>query len=133
MHRLSVDFTVAAAPATVRAGDTLRLVARLRNPSGQPVVMEFDSSCPVRFYVRGADHRVVEPEGGTWRCEPGATRVSLAPGEEREYTHAWPVRGVAPDTLTVYSVLEEHHLVQGDDRSFRAGHRSNEVTVVRAP
>jgi len=40
--------------------------------------------------------------------------------------------GVAPDTLTVYSILEEHHLVRGGDRWFMAGHRSNEVTVLRA-
>lgn len=134
MHRPAVDFTASAAPAAVRTGDTLRLVARLRNPSDAPLVMEFATSCPVHFYVQGGDRRILEPEGGTWRCTAVQTRVALAPGEQREYRHVWPVRaGSAPDTLTVYSILEDHHLVKGGDREFKAGHRSNEVAVVRAP
>ena len=127
MHVPALGFTVAATPAEVRPGDTLRLTATLENESGSPVTLEFATRCGVTFHVRAPDHRVVEPAGAP-RCEGRGERLALAPGASRVLEHGWPVpAGLAPGEYHAYFTVAEHEVVDGGKRAFKAGHRSNEV------
>ncbi|HEX2204317.1 MAG TPA: hypothetical protein VHG91_13495 [Longimicrobium sp.] len=127
MHVPALGFTVAAAPAEVRPGDTLRLTATLENESAAPVTLEFGTACGVTFHVRAPDHRVVEP-AETPRCEGPGERVELAPGASRVLEHGWPVpAGMAAGEYAAYFTVAEHDVVDGEKRAFKAGHRSNEV------
>jgi Intracellular proteinase inhibitor len=131
MHVPAVDFTVAAAPASVRPGGTLRLVATVGNPTSDTLAMEFGDACTVSFYVRAeATDAVVEPAGGMWPCEGPARTVRLAPGASERFEHAWAVADTAAaGDYTAYAVLSEHHLTVDGEREYKGGDRSNEVAV----
>lgn len=127
MHVPALAFTVAAAPAEVRPGDTLRLTATLENESESPVTLEFATRCGVTFHVRAPDHRVMEPAGAP-RCEGPGERMELAPGASRVLEHGWPVPpDLGPGEYHAYFTVAEHDAVAGGEREFKAGHRSNEV------
>jgi hypothetical protein len=131
MHLATVEVALAAAPAEVRPGDTLRLTATMRNPTPDTLRMEFAGACPVAFYVRSdSSSAVVEPPDGVAKCDGPARTLTLAPGASERFTHAWtPADGATPGAYTAYAVTGEHHLVRGREREYRVGRRSNEVPV----
>lgn len=135
MHAPAVEVRLAAAPARDFApGDTVRLTAEVRNPGRDTLRMRFDAGCPVLFFVRAeSDQRVVEPPDGVERCEGTRRELVLAPGNAETFTHAWvPGADLPPGAYTAYAIFEEHHLIRGGDRSYKAAHRSNEAALQMA-
>lgn len=131
MHVPAVDFTVAAATASVRPGGTLRLSATVRNPTPDTLAMEFGDACAVSFYVRAeATDAVVEPADGMWPCEGPGRTIRLAPGQSERFEHAWAVADTVPaGDYTAYAVLVDHRLTRADKPEYKSGDRSNEVAV----
>ena len=133
MHRLAVDFHLTASPGAA-PGERLRMAAKIQNTSAERMEMDFGGACVMQIYVVGPDMRAVHRAPESDRCEPAGPPIVLEPGASWSCESVWTV----PDSLpagryTAYAVLEEHHLVRGGRRQFKAGHRSNEVPVRIGP
>lgn len=132
MHVPGGDFALAVATTDLAPGDSLRMTATLTNPGADTLRLAFDGGCVVTFYVRSdPDGAVVEPAEEP-RCT-GRDTVVLARGGAWRLEHAWIVPAAAPHPYTAYAILGEHYVLRGDERDFKAGHRSNEIALQVRP
>lgn len=76
LDELSRSFVVT--PATVAAGDSLRAVLSLGNPTGQSVSLTGLYSCPAFLFAQ-RDGTDVELEGSKFACLPASTNFRIAP------------------------------------------------------
>lgn len=135
-HTVDLPVRLTVTPTdTVAHGDSLRMTAYLRNPSGQAVRLEFDSQCQVEFYVHSPDKSVLYPPGSGTTCIRAPSVLEVAPGDSVRFTAQWMATAATAGPHTAYAVLWEHHVPDGAERRFKAGHRSNivqfEVTPAR--
>lgn len=76
----SLRLTAEVAPPTVTSETPATVVFRLQNVGGQPVALNFPSSCHMTpFIVESATGRIVYPEGGSWACATIVTSLQLPP------------------------------------------------------
>lgn len=134
MHVPAGDFALAVATTDLAPRDSLRMTATLANPGADTLRLAFDGDCVVTFYLRSEpDQAVIEP-GGDPPCGrlPPET-ILIAPGETRRFEHEWIAPAAAPHGYTAYAILGEHDVLRGDERDFKAGHRSNEIAIQVRP
>ena len=128
--RLTVEPGDSLAP-----GQSMRMTARLWNPGRDSVRLEFDSQCQVEFYVMAPDNTVLHPPGGGTTCVHAPSTITLAPRDTVRFTGEWMATSSTAGPHSAYAVLWEHHVPDGAERRFKAGHRSNivqfEVTPAR--
>ena len=129
MHVPAARLELSVAPAAITHGDTLRLTATLTNPGERPLRMEFDDECQVVFYVLAPDRSIVHPPGSGAACVGAPAVIELAPGQARRFEDRWIAALGGEGTFMAYAILWEHHVPDGKEREYRAGYRSNEVTV----
>jgi hypothetical protein len=120
--RLTVTPTDSIAP-----GDSLRMIAYLKNPGRAPVRLEFDSQCQVEFYVHAPDKTVLYPPGSGTTCIRAPTVLEIPPGDSVRYTSEWMATSATSGPHTAYAVLWEHNVPRGEERVYDPGHRSNIV------
>ena len=120
---------------TVALGDSVRLTAWLRNPGPEPVRLEFEDDCQVEFYVHAPDRTVLHPPGGGTACVGGPTVVEVPAADSLRYADVWLAASPYLGAHSAYAVLWEHHVPSGDERRYKAGHRSNvlEFQLVMPP
>jgi hypothetical protein len=131
-HRPELELRLAAAPAALRAGDTLRLTAVLANPHAEPVEVEARCTPLVVFGVGAADrsrtaHRSADP----WMCGVAGPRFRIAPGDSVRFEDRWVADG--DGAFTVTASIGEHYVVRAERRAFKIGHAFAPVTVRVAP
>ena len=63
----------------VGIGDTATLVLTVRNPTAQPVTLNFSSTCQVLPFVWDATS-MVHPRGGGWGCGAALTQLTIGAG-----------------------------------------------------
>jgi hypothetical protein len=94
--------SVEASPAEAAPGDTVRIVARLRNQNPREVRLRFGSGCQILPYVEDAAGQVVEPQGGGWFCTAALTSIRLGAGQTETRSFYWTgqrVVGQEPGTF----------------------------------
>lgn len=86
-----VAIAVAPARTSVRAGDTLSVLATFRNLTRGPVAMRFTSTCHFRVAFLANGQRIGDVPASTVgdACGDALTSVTLAPGETRVERVAW--------------------------------------------
>jgi len=100
---LSVD----ASPREIAPGDTVRIVARLRNTNTRPVTLNFTGGCQILYFVEDAAGRPVEPKEGSWGCTAALTSLRLGAGQTEERTFFWlGQRVVGYDQTTWRPIME---------------------------
>jgi hypothetical protein len=118
---------------TLSPGDSMRMTARLWNPGRDSVRLEFDSQCQVEFYVMAPDKTVLHPPGGGTTCVSAPSTITLAPKDTLRFTGSWMATSSWLGPHTAYAVLWEHHVPDGSERRYEAGHRSNIVQFEVTP
>ncbi len=130
--RLPVRLRVEPAD-TLTPGETMRMVAYLKNPTGEPLRMEFVDQCQVEIYVQGPDRTVLHPPGGGASCVGAPSALEIAPHDSVRYEDDWmPTTAVLGDHI-VYAVLWPYHVPRDAERFAREGHRSNIVQFFVRP
>lgn len=100
----------------IAAGGTAVATFRLENVTGNPITLNFPSSCQVRpFIARRASNEVIYPSGGGWVCLTVVTSLTLAP---RSVTvtelnliagaGAFDQVALAPGEYALFARLESH-------------------------
>jgi Intracellular proteinase inhibitor len=126
MHTPDLPVRLTATPGdSIAPGDSLRMTAYLRNPTRQPVRLEFDSQCQVEFYVMGPDNSVLHPPGSGTTCVRAPSVLTLQPGDSVRFADSWMATSATTGPHSAYAVLWEHHVARDGERAYEAGHRSN--------
>lgn len=130
----AVRMQVAAQPAEVRAGDTLRIAVTLVNPRPDTVLLEFGPECRVSFMVLDeTDRAVTAPENDARCIAPGGGRLALAPGGTWRAQGAWrATRGgepLPPGSYSVGAVLGDHHSTVRGKRAYKLGSGAERVRI----
>lgn len=128
-HEAELPLRLRAQPAdTLSPGDALRMTAYLRNPTRQPLRIEFDDECQVVIYVLAGDHTVLHPPGGGASCVGGPSELEIAPGDSVRFEDTWQATTYTAGLHIAYAVLWPYHVPrEGEERVAREGHRSNVV------
>ncbi|HTE19007.1 MAG TPA: BsuPI-related putative proteinase inhibitor [Armatimonadota bacterium] len=130
----AVRTQLAAQPAEVRAGDTVRLAVTITNPRPDTVLLEFGEECRVSFNVLDDADRPIGHEDTDARCiVPGAGRLVLAPGETWRGEAAWQAsRGGDPlpaGAYTIAAVLGDHHSTVRGKRDYKMGSGAGRASI----
>lgn len=134
MHTADLPVRLTVVPAdTLAPGDSLRMTAYLRNPGRRPARLEFESQCQVEFYVQAPDKTVLHPPGGGTTCIRAPSVVEVPAGDSVRFTASWTATSSTAGEHIAYAVLWEHHVPHGEEKRFKAGHRSNIVQFEVVP
>ena len=131
----AVKMQVAAQPAEVRAGDTVRIAVTLRNPRPDTVLLEFGRDCQVSINVLDDTGRAVAAPDEESEClAPGGGRLVLAPGETWQAHGAWRATGPGGDplpagTYSIGAVLGDHHSTARGKREYKMGSGAERVPI----
>lgn len=84
----------------ISPGDTLRLVARLKNTNAYKVRLNFSSGCQILLYIEDASGNTVEPQGGAWGCTQALTAIEIGAGQTDTRIFTWTGQRTRYDPAT---------------------------------
>lgn len=128
----AVQVQVAAQPAEVHPGDTVRTAVTVSNPRPDTVLLEFGMECRVSFAVLDQTDRAVSSEP---HCLfPAGGRLVLAPGGTWRVSGAWRAvrrtgEPLPPGTYAIAAGLGDHHATVRGKREYKAGAGAERVPV----
>jgi hypothetical protein len=106
-----VLFSTATDKKRYRPGDTLYVHYRIKNHSMGTVLYDFATSCQFDLHVTGSNGKFFYSLLGSKPCEPGASRLTLAPSAEQVTDFSGiPLKPAGSDTLTVKAQMAGYPL-----------------------
>jgi hypothetical protein len=95
-----LGLSLEASTRQISPGDTLRLVARLKNTNAHGVTLNFSSGCQILLYIEDAAGAVIEPQGGAWGCYQALTSIQIDAGQTETRIFTWTGQHMRYDPAT---------------------------------